>query len=181
MLTDILRTGAWPDFLVLPGPIFICYAYGFCFFMVLLQPEHENNLAPILPLAQNGLFDEAEKIYDVPCDLVFSCSHHKKIDEEIVNKLASTTSGEKSAVNTFKGVIECVSRTVSAEGCSMLKKRGLLHGPYRATTAGGGIINGLNVAEKKDLIDSPEKLDAYIEDSMKTLVIYFTLFSYSYT
>ena len=146
-----------------------------------IKSERGARVGRYIIASTSGQFDEAEKIYDVPCDLVFSCSHHKKIDEEIVNKLASTTSGEKSAVNTFKGVIECVSRTVSAEGCSMLKKRGLLHGPYRATTAGGGIINGLNVAEKKDLIDSPEKLDAYIEDSMKTLVIYFTLFSYSYT
>ena len=145
-----------------------------------IKSERGARVGRYIIASTSAQFDEAEKIYDVPCDLVFSCSHHKKIDEEIVNKLASTTSGEKSAVNTFKGVIECVSRTVSAEGCSMLKKRGLLHGPYRATTAGGGIINGLNVAEKKELIDSPEKLDAYIEDSMKKLVIYFTLFSYSY-
>ena len=136
-----------------------------------IKSERGARVGRYIIASTSAQFDEAEKIYDIPCDLVFSCSHHKKIDAEIVNKLGSTKPDDVGAVNSFKGVIECVSRTVSVDGYDTLKKRGLLHGPYRATTAGACMINGLIVGEKRELLNSAKKLDAYIENNMKQLVI----------
>ena len=136
-----------------------------------IKSERGARVGRYIIASTSAQFDEAEKIYDIPCDLVFSCSHHKKIDAEIVNKLGSTKPDDVGAVNSFKGVIECVSRTVSVDGYNALKKRGLLHGPYRATIAGACMINGLIVGEKREFLNSAEKLDAYVENNMKQLVI----------
>ena len=144
-----------------------------------IKSERGARVGRYIIASTSAQFDEPDKIYDIPCDLVFSCSHYKQIDEEIVNKLVSTASDEKNAVNTFKGVIECVSRTVSADGSNALKKRGLLHGPYRATTAGAGMINGLIVQEKRNAIDTPKKLDAFIEGNMKQMVLHITFLDFS--
>ena len=47
-----------------------------------IKSERGARVGRYIIASASALFDEAEKIYEVPCDLVFSCSHHKKIDEE---------------------------------------------------------------------------------------------------
>ena len=83
-------------------------------------------------------FNEPADVFTVPCDLVFPCSTLNRLEEANVGALAT---------NGCIAVIEGVQQGASYAAVVAARKRGLMHGPYRATTVGASLFNGLTIAE----------------------------------
>eukprot|EP00554_Chaetoceros_debilis_P010695 CAMPEP_0194108414 /NCGR_PEP_ID=MMETSP0150-20130528/8111_1 /TAXON_ID=122233 /ORGANISM="Chaetoceros debilis, Strain MM31A-1" /LENGTH=518 /DNA_ID=CAMNT_0038797107 /DNA_START=48 /DNA_END=1604 /DNA_ORIENTATION=- len=75
-------------------------------------------------------FNDPQNILDVPCDLCFPCAAMNDITEEAATKLAD---------NGCMAVVEGGYSTVTPEGRTILKKRGLAYGPHTLTMTGSVI------------------------------------------
>jgi glutamate dehydrogenase (NADP+) len=79
-------------------------------------------------------FNTPEHLLDIPCDLCFPCGAMNDIDDRAVNTLAD---------NGCQGIIEGGHNCVTPGGRKVLKKRGLLYGPYTCTLTGNAIVHAL--------------------------------------
>lgn len=102
-------------------------------------------------------FNEPANIYDIKCDIVFACSNIKTLDANDISRLAS--SGCTS-------IIEGVHQAMSNEAVVAAKKRGFFLGPYRATTVGASLVNGMTIANEPLQLHAGETLDSRIEAGM---------------
>ena len=75
-------------------------------------------------------FNDPPNILDVPCDLCFPCAAMNDITEEAATTLAD---------NGCMAVVEGGYSTVTPEGRTILKKRGLAYGPHTLTMTGSVI------------------------------------------
>jgi glutamate dehydrogenase (NADP+) len=100
-------------------------------------------------------FNDPEQVSAIPCDLVFPCSYMGQIDEQDVALLRE---------NGCQGVIEGVQRALSNKGILALKKKGMMHGPYRATTIGASLVNGFTISQYPLLFKEGETIDTRVED-----------------
>lgn len=107
-----------------------------------IKSERGALLGRYIIASTTAQFNDPESIFDIPCDLCFPCSAMNDIGEEAATKLAD---------NGCTGVIEGGSSTVTISGRKILKKRGLLYGPYTLTTNGASISNaiGPNASEEE--------------------------------
>ena len=120
-----------------------------------IKAERGARVGRYIIASTTAQFDTTDKIFDIPCDLVFACSQNIKVDEVAITKLSSTG---------CQGVIECVTQALTGDGISALKKRSLMHGPYRAVTAGASFINGHTINGKN--VKDPVAFDNYIKEGM---------------
>ena len=81
-------------------------------------------------------FNDPTSVFDIPCDLCFPCAGVHELGEAEVNKLAD---------NGCMGIFEGGFSTISAEGTTLMKKRGMVYGPHIITLTGSTIVNGLNL------------------------------------
>lgn len=95
-----------------------------------------------------------EEAFAMPCDLVFPCSHVNEVTAEVATLLVD---------HGCKGVIEGASMPTTPQALRVLKQRGVLHAPSRATQAPGQIANGLEM----DLnpIVTEEELDVKLQEA----------------
>lgn len=85
-------------------------------------------------------FNEPSNIFEIPCDLCFSCGPIKSIDSEAVTQLAD---------NGCMGVIEAGHKNVTIDARQALKSRGVMYAPHIVTLTGVNIVH----AHKHDLTD----------------------------
>ena len=146
-----------------------------------IKSEHGARVGRYVIASTTAKFDEPDSIFDIPCDMVFTCSqnidvswrlwlmhlpppilaillsvlisyidlnlqqsHLHQVTEDTVKKLST---------NGCKGLIECIARCVDASGVKTLKKYNMMHGPYRACTAGASLVNGHTIIEKVTPVD----------------------------
>ena len=102
-------------------------------------------------------FNEPANIYDIKCDMVFACSNIKSLDANDVSRLAA--SGCTS-------IIEGVHQAMGLDAIAAAKKKGFFLGPYRATTVGAALINGMTLANEPLQIHAGETIDSRIEAGM---------------
>lgn len=103
-------------------------------------------------------FNEPENILSIPCDLVFPCDHGYALNEADVSMLAT---------NGCKGIIEGAHRVLSLEGIKAAKKKGLMHGPYRASCVADSLFNGMTVS--KFPLKEGETVDNRVEEAMNNI------------
>ena len=106
-----------------------------------IKSERGALLGRYIIASTTAQFNDPESIFDIPCDLCFPCSAMNDIGKEEANKLAD---------NGCAGVIEGGSSTVTLDGRKILKKRGLLYGPYTLTMNGASISNALGHNASED-------------------------------
>ena len=102
---------------------------------------------------------EPASIFDIPCDFVIPCSRYLVVDEVAIAKLSS---------NGCTGIIEGVHHGFTNGGLLAARKRGMLHAPYRATTIGASLVNGMTIANNECMMQN-ESLDSYVENAMSDL------------
>ena len=85
-------------------------------------------------------FNEPSSVFDIPCDLCFSCGPVKSIDKDAVTKLAD---------NGCMGVIEAGHKNVTLDARQALKSRGVMYAPHIVTLTGVNIVH----AHKHDFSD----------------------------
>lgn len=77
-------------------------------------------------------FNEPGTVFDIPCDLCFSCGPIKSLDADAVTKLAD---------NGCMGVIEGGHKNVTIEGRQHLKSRGIMYVPHIVALTGANIVH----------------------------------------
>lgn len=87
-------------------------------------------------------FNDPANIFEIPCDLCFTCSSMGEVGADEANLLAD---------NGCKAIFEGGFSTVTAEAAKVLKKRGLIYGPDTITMTGSTIANGLVGVNKFDV------------------------------
>lgn len=97
-------------------------------------------------------FNDPAQITAIPCDLVFPCSYLSQINASDVSQLSE---------NDCMGVIEGVQRGLSSDGFKLLRKKGMMHAPYRATTIGASLVNGFTLTHSP--LQQGETLDTRVE------------------
>lgn len=102
-------------------------------------------------------FNEPADVMSIPCDLVFACSYITEINPSEVVQLSE---------NGCLGIIEGVHRSLSNDGIKTLKKKGMMHGPYRATTIGASLVNGMTISQQPIMTANGETLDSRVEAAM---------------
>lgn len=100
-------------------------------------------------------FNNPENIHDISCDYMFPCSNINTLSDQDVASLHS---------KGCQGIIEGVQQTMSLDAITATKKRGMLHGPYRATTVAGAMVNGMSVANES--FTTAEAMDQRIAQQM---------------
>lgn len=98
-------------------------------------------------------FNDPDDVYSIPCDYVFACATHERIDEHAVAQLAA---------NGCQGIIEGIQQVMTDNAVLMAKKKGLAHGPYRATTVGASLLHGNAIANTP--LQPGETLDMRVEE-----------------
>ena len=107
-------------------------------------------------------FNEPESVYDIKCDYVFHCTFQQQMSDYDVNRLAT---------NGCQGIIEGVNQSLSTDAIVAAKKKGMIIGPYRATTIGSSLVNGhsLNAYSTTDKITTIiDKRTEEIYDEIKS-------------
>jgi len=99
-------------------------------------------------------FNEPSNVYGIPCDFAFPCSTHDHLDENDVALLAA---------NGCQGIIEGAQRAMTTKAIVAAKKKGFMHGPYRATTIGSCLVNGMTIADNPIQYHAGETLDSRVE------------------
>lgn len=90
-------------------------------------------------------FNDPPDMLDIPCDLCFPCGQMGAIDEAAVNRLAD---------NGCKGIVEGGASTVTSGARTILRKRGLLYGPYTMTMTGSAIVHSLGRKGSDEMLAS---------------------------
>lgn len=103
-------------------------------------------------------FNDPENIHEIACDIIFSCSTATTLSESDVSMLAS---------KGCTAIIEGVQHSMSNEAINVAKKKGMMLGPYRATTIGGTLFNGITINEKP--LQPGETVDSRVEASMNLI------------
>lgn len=103
-----------------------------------IKQERGATVGRYIMASTSARFNDPEHVFSIPCDFVFACAPHDKIDEQDINQLAS---------NGCKGVIEGCHQAMTPSAIVTNRKKGLLHGPYRATTVGASLVNGITIAK----------------------------------
>jgi len=124
-----------------------------------IKSERGARVGRYIIASTSAQFNDPESIFDIPCDLIFSCSKYNIINEAAVTKLSN---------KGCKGIIECTNQTVDSAGIVAMKKRNMLHGPYRAATCGAGLVNGLSLEQNEELIKQ-KGFDSYIDEGMRNI------------
>ena len=101
-----------------------------------IKSERGARIGRYIIASTTAKFNEPERIFDIPCDLVFPCSLTNEIDRDIATHLAD---------NGCMGVIECAHMPSTNEAIIEYRKRGMLHGSYIATLAADSFFNGMEL------------------------------------
>eukprot|EP00981_Chlorochromonas_danica_P012834 scaffold5444_cov181-Ochromonas_danica.AAC.15 len=123
-----------------------------------IKQERGATVGRYIMASTSARFNDPEHVFSIPCDFVFACAPHDKIDEQDINQLAS---------NGCKGVIEGCHQAMTPSAVVTNRKKGLLHGPYRATTIGASLVNGITIANQPFL--AGETLESRVESAMNEL------------
>lgn len=105
-------------------------------------------------------FNDPPSVCDIPCDLIFPCQNSMPLTSADVTALAA---------GGCMGIIEGVNNAMLNEGISTAKKRGLMHGPCRATTVGASLMNGIAVTEEPLQLHAGETLDTRVRGVMEAV------------
>lgn len=95
-----------------------------------IKEERGALLGRYIIASTTAQFNDPTSILDIPCDLCFPCAAMNDVTENAINALAD---------NGCIGVIEGGYSTVTEGGREILKKRGLMYGPYTMTMTGSAI------------------------------------------
>ena len=94
-------------------------------------------------------------VYKIPCDLIFPCSFGMQMGEKEIAALSS---------NGCIGIIEGVRQSMTNVAAKEARKKGMLHGPYRATTIGASLFNGITIANNP--LQNGESIDDRVAKSV---------------
>lgn len=100
-------------------------------------------------------FNEPDIMNSIKCDMIFPCSHVTQLHENDIVALAA---------NGCSAIVEGVQQSTTNEGIVVAKKKGMLHGPYKATTVGGTLFNGMSISDNP--LQGNETIDSRVENSM---------------
>jgi glutamate dehydrogenase (NADP+) len=102
-----------------------------------IKNERGARVGRYIIASTSAKFNEFESVFNIPCDLAFPCSTNMQLSAANVQTLAD---------NGCMAIIEGVQQAMSNGAIQNSKKRGILHGPYRATTVGASLVNGMSIA-----------------------------------
>lgn len=105
-------------------------------------------------------FNDPENVFSIPCDLVFPCSNLSPLTDSDVSLLSA---------NGCQGVVEGVFSSMTNGAVTAAKKKGMMHGPYRATTIGASLVNGMTLSNQPIQFQQGETLDSRVESSINEL------------
>eukprot|EP00904_Undaria_pinnatifida_P010369 jgi/Undpi1/6462/HiC_scaffold_20.g08941.m1 len=105
--------------------------------IVKIKSERGARVGRYIIASTTAKYQDPEKMFDIPCDMVFPCSHRNEIDEAAATLLADTGCGT---------VIEGANGPCTKAAKNVFRKRGLVFAPHVATLAGSGIVSGLSLA-----------------------------------
>jgi len=124
--------------------------------IVKIQSERDARIGRYIVSSTTAKFNDMNtSMFNIPCDLIFACAPSPNLDENAVLQLSE---------HGCKGVIEGVHQGITNDGIAAAKKRGLLHGPYRATLIGSALINGYTMAQEPLLVG--ENMDQRVVQSV---------------
>jgi len=120
-----------------------------------IKSERGARVGRYIIASTTAKYNEPENMFTIPCDVVFPCGSINQISADEATILAD---------NGCIGVFEGSNMPLTSEAISVLKKRGLLFGPYKASLGGATLINGFELAA---LNESDEKdMDNRVKDAM---------------
>jgi len=123
-----------------------------------IKDERGARVGRYIIASTSAKFNEFGSVFDIPCDLAFPCSTIMQVSAANVQTLAD---------NGCKAIIEGVQQAMSNGAIVNAKKRGLFHGPYRATTVGASLVNGMSIA--LDPIKPNETLDTRVKAGINSV------------
>jgi len=156
----LLELGAIPiTFSDTSGNIYEPSGFDSAKFRTIQRIKHERGakVGRYILASTSARFNDPSNTYAIPCDLVFPCSPQEQISENDMSILSA---------NGCQGVIEGVQRALSNAALVVLKKKGMLHGPYRATTVGASLVNGKTIANRPIMHGVGDTLDVRVEAAM---------------
>ena len=119
-----------------------------------IKEERGARVGRYIIASTSAKFNEFGSVYEIPCDLAFVCSSIMQASAANVQTLAD---------NGCKAIIEGVHQAMSNGAIVSAKKRGLFHGPYRATTVGASLVNGMSIALDPLKTQQGETLDSRVK------------------
>lgn len=122
-----------------------------------IKSERGAHIGRYIIASTTAKYNEPANVFDIPCDLVFPCQNRIAVTDDDIVALNN---------NGCQGVIEGVQQSITNAALAAAKKRGMIHGPYRATTVAGAIFNGLSIASVPLNIAAGDTVDKRIEDTM---------------
>ncbi|CAM9471976.1 unnamed protein product [Discosporangium mesarthrocarpum] len=105
--------------------------------IVKIKSERGARVGRYIIASTTAKYQEPANMFEIPCDLVFPCSHRNEIDEAAATLLADTG---------CIGVIEGANNPCNKEAKAVFRKRGLVFAPAKASLAGSGIVSGLSLS-----------------------------------
>jgi len=124
-----------------------------------IQSERDARIGRYIVSSTTAKFnDNLAAMLEIPCDYAFVCASSPGLDEAAVAKLAALG---------CKGIIEGVHQGLTNCGVTAVKKRSMLHGPYRATLLGSALINGFTMAQNP--LGPGETMEARVDDAVSEL------------
>eukprot|EP01031_Cornospumella_fuschlensis_P030928 gene30928-37381_t len=125
-----------------------------------IKQERGSTVGRYIMASTSAKFNEPDSIFQIPCDFVFACSPHSHVTEADVNALTQ---------NGCKGIIEGSIQAMTPAAISASKKKGLVIGPYRATTAAAALVNGMTISSNPIQFTAGETLDSRVEAAMNEI------------
>lgn len=120
-----------------------------------IKDERGARVGRYIIASTTAKFNEFGSVFDIPCDYAFPCSTNMQVSAANIQTLAD---------NGCKAVIEGVQQAMSNGAIVNAKKRGILHGPYRASTVGASLVNGMSIA--LDPLKPGESLDDRVQSGI---------------
>ena len=104
---------------------------------------------------------EAQKPWNVPCDLAFPCATQNEIDESDARSLVE---------NGCIGVSEGANMPTIQSGINVFQDAGIIYGPSKAANAGGVAVSGLEMSQNSLRLSwTREELDIRLQGIMSKI------------
>lgn len=125
-----------------------------------IKDERGARVGRYIIASTSAKFNEFGSVFDIPCDIAFPCSSIMQVSGANVQTLAD---------NGCKAIIEGVQQAMSNGAIVNAKKRGIFHGPYRATTVGASMVNGMSVSLDPISPSKGETLDSRVKAGVNSV------------
>mmetsp|Transcript_17046 Transcript_17046/g.15398 ORF Transcript_17046/g.15398 Transcript_17046/m.15398 type:complete len:525 (-) Transcript_17046:47-1621(-) len=109
-----------------------------------IKSERGARIGRYILASTTAKFNDPPNVYDLECDFAFPCSSTIAITESDIAYLSS---------RGCQGIIEGVQQAMTNGAITAAKKKGLLLGPYRATTSAGALFYNISDKDSNNSID----------------------------